>query len=87
MDDFICTNAVNYFIRDGLLYAIVQMRSNDAVFGYRNDWAWQQFVLNKLADDLGVPAGPIVWQAASLHVYERHYPLISEYIKKEGLEA
>src|SRR5690606_33169025 len=39
MNDFICTNAVCYFIRDGGLHAVVQMRSNDVVFGYRNDWA------------------------------------------------
>jgi len=76
--DFVCTNAVNYFIRDNALYAVVQMRSNDVVFGYRNDYAWQVHVQENLAEDLGVKAGEIIWQAASLHVYPRHFHLIPE---------
>lgn len=32
MQDFICTNAVHYEIRDGQLWVVVQMRSNDAIF-------------------------------------------------------
>ena len=76
MSDFMCTNAVQYMIRHGALHAIVQMRSNDAVFGYKNDYAWQKHVLNRLADDLNVPAGDIHWQVGSLHVYERHFDLV-----------
>lgn len=74
--DFVCTNAVNYFIRDGLLHAVVQMRSNDVVFGYRNDYAWQRHVQAMLAVKLGYPSGDIMWNAASLHVYPRHFDLI-----------
>jgi len=80
MSDFICTNAVQYLQRDGALHAVVQMRSNDVVFGYRNDYAWQMYVLQQLADDLGVPVGNITWQVGSLHVYERHYSMIEKYI-------
>ena len=79
MSDFICTNAVNYYERDGALHAVVQMRSNDAVFGFRNDYAWQKYVLGMLAHDLGSEVGEIIWQAASLHVYSRHYHLIGQY--------
>lgn len=49
--DFICTNAVTYYIRDGKLQCVVQMRSNDAVFGYKNDYAWQLHVLDELVKD------------------------------------
>lgn len=76
MNDFICTNAVSYFIRDGKLHATVQMRSNDVIFGYPNDYAWQYEVLTSLAYDLSVDRGNITWQAASLHVYERHFDKI-----------
>lgn len=79
--DFMCTNAVQYLIRDGALHAIVQMRSNDAIFGFRNDRAWQQHVLEKLAADLGVPAGKLHWQVGSLHVYERHYYLVDHFVR------
>jgi thymidylate synthase len=76
MSDFMCTNAVQYMIRDNKLNAVVQMRSNDVVFGYKNDYAWQKFVLDKLAADLEVTPGKIIWNAGSLHVYERHFKLV-----------
>lgn len=77
MSDFICTNAVQYLVRSGKLVAIVQMRSNDAYFGYRNDYAWQRHVQAKLADELGLEIGNLVWNAGSLHLYERHFKLIN----------
>lgn len=79
MSDFICTNTVQYMIRSGMLHAVVQMRSNDVIFGYRNDWAWQKYLLDRLADDLNVPAGDIVWNAGSLHVYERHFDMVRKW--------
>ena len=83
MSDFICTNNVQYFIRDGKLITSVYMRSNDAVFGYNNDLAWQKHVRNNLIDDLEKDTrkryalGPIYWNVGSLHVYERHFNLIT----------
>ena len=81
--DFICTNAVSYYIRDGILHAVVQMRSNDVVFGYKNDYAWQKFVLDKMVKDYQelnvfeeIEAGQIYWQVQNLHVYERHFDLV-----------
>lgn len=86
MSDFICTNAVNYFIRDNKLNCVVQMRSNDIFAGYRNDYAWQDFVLEFLLDDLKakypkLEKGNIIWNAASLHMYEKQFGLIKKYIK------
>lgn len=89
MSDFICTNNVQYFIRDNQLITSVNMRSNDAVFGYNNDFAWQKHVRDKLIDDLETDtynryeAGPIYWNVGSLHVYERHFGLIKKEIEKE----
>lgn len=75
-NDFICTNAVTYYIRNDELQAVVQMRSNDVVFGYKNDYAWQQHVLESLAADLDISPGFIQWQVQNLHVYERHFHLV-----------
>lgn len=77
--DFCCTNAVQYMIRDGKLDAVVQMRSNDAVFGYKGDRFWQAHVQAKLAEQLYVPVGKLIWQVGSLHVYERHFYLLHHY--------
>lgn len=78
MSDFICTNSVGYLIRDGKLNAHVVMRSNDVIFGYRNDYYWQEYVLKKLAKDLDVEVGNIYWNATSLHIYERHFHLVNK---------
>lgn len=78
MSDFVCTNAVQYFVRDNKLTALVQMRSNDVIFGYKNDKFWQDYVHRQLADDLKCEVGPLVWHAGSLHVYERHFDLIGD---------
>lgn len=81
-NDFICTNAVTYYIRDERLHCVVQMRSNDVVFGYKNDYAWQKYVLEQLEKALyfgGHPlksGGNIYWQVQNLHVYERHFDLV-----------
>ena len=84
-NDFICTNAVTYYIRDNCLHNVVQMRSNDVVFGYKNDYAWQLYVLEQMVKDYndckseGTPeikVGDIIWQVQNLHVYERHFHLV-----------
>ena len=80
-NDFICTNAVTYYVRDGELHCVVQMRSNDVIFGYRNDYAWQSHVLEFLSlwlfeRGVNVKPGNIYWQVQNLHVYERHFDMV-----------
>jgi thymidylate synthase len=80
MKDFICTNAVNYnqdLYDSSKINCIVQMRSNDAIFGYKNDWAWHKFMLDKVCSELGKQPGDIIWQCASLHIYPRHLDLVA----------
>ena len=86
--DFTCTNAVQYFMVEDTngwnLDCVVQMRSNDAVFGYNNDFAWQRTVLRRAAADLEDHYGKdiiprtITWQVGSLHVYPRHFHLLED---------
>ena len=82
-NDFICTNSVTYYIRDDQLHCVVQMRSNDVVFGYKNDYAWQKYVMEQLMDDYNhhsaayeIEIGDIHWQVQNLHVYEKHFDLV-----------
>ena len=75
-NDFICTNAVSYYIRNDELQSVVQMRSNDVVFGYKNDYAWQRYVMDKISKQLGIKSGFMHWQVQNLHVYERHFHLV-----------
>lgn len=85
MHDFMCTYATQVFlneVRDDVktyqLDYTVFMRSNDAVFGYTLDAIWAMHVQSKLVDELNkqglnVIKGNIIWNACSLHVYERHF--------------
>ena len=83
MSDFICTNAVTYYIRYNVLHAVVQMRSNDVVFGYKNDYAWQKYMMQKVCNFYNklnpfdeIEPGDLFWQVQNLHVYERHFNLV-----------
>lgn len=77
-DDFMCTNVVQYLIRDGLIHSVVQMRSNDVVWGYKNDIQWQRYVLRYVHKNLlirypDLKLGNVYWSVGSLHLYERHW--------------
>jgi len=79
--DFMCTNTVQYLIRAGKLVTVVNMRSNDGWAGYRNDRAWARHVQDKLAKELGVEVGDLIWQVGSLHIYARNYYLVDHFAK------
>jgi thymidylate synthase len=81
--DFMCTYAVQFFIRNNTLYSHVLMRSNDCIFGFNNDRAWHQYILDKLSYDLDIKNNIMIWNAGSLHMYERHFYLLEHYIKTE----
>jgi len=83
MSDFMCTNAVQYLIRNNQVHSIVQMRSNDIWAGYRNDYAWQVYVLKSLANDLNIESGNIYWNVGSLHCYEKDMYLV-DWFQKHG---
>lgn len=92
MSDFICTNTVQYFIRHNpnemdvqRLFAKVDMRSNDAWSGYRNDYAWQKFIFDYMYGGLikhypDLKRGTIIWNCGSLHIYERNFDLVQHYL-------
>ena len=81
-NDFICTNALNFMIDDdGRVHLMAQMRSMDAVWGYRADYSMWDLLLNMLVNDLrkagfSVQRGDITFQVANLHVYPRHFHLL-----------
>lgn len=80
MNDFICTYANGFFIRDNKLISHFIMRSNDVVFGYCNDVAWARWIQRQLAADLNIEVGDLVWFASSLHLYERHFNHVEKLI-------
>lgn len=89
MSDFMCTYSTQYYIRNGQLHASVFMRSNDAVYGYKNDYAWQRYVHKEVLQAVNGRCGTVYglgdlhWNAGSLHVYERHFDLVRERFESE----
>jgi thymidylate synthase len=81
-NDFICTNALNFMIdADDRLHIIAQMRSMDAVFGYRADYSMWDYLMEYLLGNLEliypeIKRGDITFQVANLHVYPRHFALL-----------
>jgi thymidylate synthase len=83
--DFVCTLAHQFFIRNNKLHSVVNMRSNDAIYGFFNDFAWFCTVHERLYIDLlneypDLQMGEITHIANSFHVYERHFPMLQKII-------
>lgn len=73
--DMICTIYTDLLIRNDTLIYIVHMRSNDVLYGLRNDLCWHQYVYKKAFKDLKkvypeLKEGYIHWNADSLHMYK-----------------
>lgn len=82
MSDFMCTSTVHVLIRNDTLIYIVNQRSCDAVYGYKNDMFWHRYVYDRLFKDLSecynLKRSPIIHQVGSLHIYERHFKFLEE---------
>lgn len=87
--DMICTVYTAAFLRNNKLQYHVHMRSNDAVFGMRNDFMWHLFVQKQMVEYLNkrhvqcVP-GDIHWFADSLHIYKSSISKVQDLIKVYG---
>ena len=101
MHDFMCCQNVQYFInefddKNDILDCIVNFRSNDAVFGFNNDALWEFDILNELVKELNrvwgkkygkhVAAGRMYWNAGSLHIYERHFNILTSPETKANID-
>jgi thymidylate synthase len=81
MRDFMCTYSTQLLIREGQLHHIVNMRSNDAIYGFKGDYFWQNKVhdmaLARLQEAyIDLKKGDMYWNAGSLHIYPKHFELI-----------
>jgi len=97
--DYPCTQYVHFFIRDNKLHLGVNMRSNDAVFGFCNDvftfCMFQQLMLNDLNWCIGneehcgqtLELGHYYHNAGSFHIYERHWSMADKIAKNYYVKA
>lgn len=89
MHDFICTYCYNFKIENDpednidKLYMMINMRSNDAVFGYDNDYAFADYVFDRMLEELNkkyedLRKGVMFWKADNFHVYPRHFKYLQD---------
>lgn len=86
MSDYICTYNTQQFIRDDALVYIVNMRSNDAIYGFFSDFPWHCYVYTKFYNDLkqsypNLKIGEIIWNANSFHLYENNFDTLKKIVE------
>jgi len=83
--DIPCTLSMQFFIRNGKLDAVVNMRSQDAVWGFSYDIFTFSQVANMIRvllinQGVSVQLGKLHVQVGSLHIYEHHFKDIPMWI-------
>lgn len=83
--DVPCTLTLHWFIREDKLHLIVNMRSNDVIFGFTNDvfqftmlQEAMMLQLRKAYPDLQL--GHYYHNAGSMHIYDRHFDMANAII-------
>ena len=83
--DVPCTLALQFFIRDGKLHQVVNMRSSDVIFGIAYDIPAFTVFQEILANELGVELGTYTHTSNSLHIYERHFDMAEKILKTSNV--
>lgn len=72
-NDLNCTVCLQFLVRDGKLYCITYMRSNDLWLGFPYDVFQFTCIQIRMAMELGLDIGSYTHIAGSLHIYERDF--------------
>jgi len=85
--DVPCTIALQFLIRENRLHMIVTMRSNDIILGFTNDvfqfTMLQEALMLQLRNTYpDLQLGYYFHNAASMHIYDRHFQMAEEILKE-----
>ena len=83
--DVPCTLALQFFIRDGKLHQVANMRSSDVIFGIAYDIPAFTMFQELLANQLNVGVGSYTHISNSLHIYERHFGMAERILKMSNV--
>lgn len=90
--DFICTMYTQQFIENDMSFDYyVYMRSNDVIFGLKNDYSWHRYVYFEMFNELKkkyteLRVGNIIWHSGSMHIYKCHYDLMNKILEEYKIE-
>lgn len=85
--DIPCTQNLHFLVRDGKLNLIVQMRSNDLMWGTPYDVSQFTFLQECFAKILGLQNGTYTHIANSLHIYDRDIEKFKEILASEEVNG
>ena len=78
--DISCTVSLQFLVRDGKIDLIVNMRSNDIIWGLPYDFFFFSYLQELMSFELNMPIGTYYHLAGSMHIYERHYEMAKKII-------
>lgn len=84
--DVPCTLTLQFFIRDGALHQVASMRSSDLILGIAYDIPAFTMFQELLAFELGIPTGSYTHISNSLHIYEKHFPMVERILKNPWVQ-
>lgn len=87
-DDFLCTQHMAFFVRNGKLDCFIALRSSDLIYGQPyNQIFWsmvhQQLFLSLVHKYKDLKLGKIMVKIYSAHLYSKHYKLVSEMLSEK----
>jgi thymidylate synthase len=71
--DEVCTLTLQFLIRNNKLDMVVNMRSNDVIWGFTYDVFSFTSFQELMANELGIKVGKYYHNAASMHIYEKDF--------------
>lgn len=81
--DLPCTISLKFFVRNGKLHLIADMRSNDTWLGLPYDVFCFTTLQRIIAAECKLQLGTYIHQAGSEHIYEKNYEKINTILKKD----
>lgn len=82
--DIPCTLTLQFLIRGNALSLIVNMRSNDIIWGTPYDIFQFTMLQRVVANKLGLKCGRYRHTLGSLHIYAKHYQLATKMLESQG---
>lgn len=82
--DVTCTFILQFFIRNNKLDLVVNMRSNDLMFGTTYDVFMFTFLQELMAAELGIDVGVYKHVANNMHIYMKDMPKINEILSENS---
>lgn len=82
--DISCTISLQFLVRNEKLDLIVNMRSNDLVWGLPYDFFLFSYLQEFMAAELEIQLGNYHHFTASLHLYEKHFELAKRVIERNS---